>query len=162
MPPRRVKLDLRVPADMHRESNTSLEEVPLSSLSPASLSTTFSSAAYYSTPHVDDDDDDMDLAAHDDYGDHQDNVLIKTEEVPQLQLDSIRDSKTSPYLPSGIPAKRKPGRPAKIKLPRDSRKSRVNERSKTGCLTCRKRKKKCDEAKPMCKAPARARPGNYG
>lgn len=24
-------------------------------------------------------------------------------------------------------------------------------RSKTGCLTCRKRKKKCDEAKPRCK-----------
>jgi hypothetical protein len=24
-------------------------------------------------------------------------------------------------------------------------------RSKTGCITCRKRKKKCDETRPFCK-----------
>ncbi|KAL5364482.1 fungal-specific transcription factor domain-containing protein [Aspergillus floccosus] len=29
---------------------------------------------------------------------------------------------------------------------------RVNARTKTGCLPCRRRKKKCDEAKPQCRA----------
>lgn len=31
------------------------------------------------------------------------------------------------------------------------RKRNFSNRTKTGCLTCRKRKKKCDEAKPECK-----------
>lgn len=30
------------------------------------------------------------------------------------------------------------------------RKRNFSNRTKTGCLTCRKRKKKCDEAKPEC------------
>lgn len=33
--------------------------------------------------------------------------------------------------------------------------SRVNPRTRTGCLPCRRRKKKCDEAKPQCRACAR-------
>lgn len=32
------------------------------------------------------------------------------------------------------------------------RKRNFSNRTKTGCLTCRKRKKKCDEAKPECKS----------
>jgi hypothetical protein len=35
------------------------------------------------------------------------------------------------------------------------RKRNFSNRTKTGCLTCRKRKKKCDEAKPECKLPLR-------
>ena len=31
------------------------------------------------------------------------------------------------------------------------RKRNFSNRTKTGCLTCRKRKKKCDESKPECK-----------
>nr|POE85575.1 putative maltose o-acetyltransferase [Quercus suber] len=31
------------------------------------------------------------------------------------------------------------------------RKRQFSQRTKTGCLTCRRRKKKCDEAKPSCK-----------
>jgi hypothetical protein len=31
------------------------------------------------------------------------------------------------------------------------RKRNFSNRTKTGCLTCRKRKKKCDETKPECK-----------
>lgn len=33
------------------------------------------------------------------------------------------------------------------------RKRNFSNRTKTGCLTCRKRKKKCDETKPECKLP---------
>ena len=32
------------------------------------------------------------------------------------------------------------------------RKRNFSNRTKTGCLTCRKRKKKCDEQKPECKS----------
>lgn len=39
------------------------------------------------------------------------------------------------------------------------RKRNFSNRTKTGCLTCRKRKKKCDEQKPECKLPAILRAG---
>ncbi|TAQ91087.1 hypothetical protein B7494_g678 [Chlorociboria aeruginascens] len=50
------------------------------------------------------------------------------------------------------PPKRPRGRPRKNPLPNaDPSAGRVAKgRSKTGCITCRKRKKKCDEAKPKC------------
>ena len=48
--------------------------------------------------------------------------------------------------------KRSRGRPRKHPLPTSDATSKVGKgRSKTGCITCRKRKKKCDEAKPRCK-----------
>lgn len=48
--------------------------------------------------------------------------------------------------------KRPRGRPRKHPLtPVVSTNKITKGRSKTGCLTCRKRKKKCDEAKPRCK-----------
>ena len=36
---------------------------------------------------------------------------------------------------------------------RKRRKRVFSNRTKTGCMTCRKRKKKCDEQKPECKLP---------
>ena len=48
--------------------------------------------------------------------------------------------------------KRRRGRPRKHPLAPLVANSKVTKgRSKTGCITCRKRKKKCDEAKPRCK-----------
>ncbi len=48
--------------------------------------------------------------------------------------------------------KRPRGRPRKHPLTPIITTNKVTKgRSKTGCLTCRKRKKKCDEAKPRCK-----------
>ncbi|KAI9797079.1 MAG: hypothetical protein M1825_006262 [Sarcosagium campestre] len=47
------------------------------------------------------------------------------------------------------PAKRPRGRPRKHPIPSPETKVQKG-RSKTGCLTCRRRKKKCDEAKPKC------------
>jgi hypothetical protein len=47
--------------------------------------------------------------------------------------------------------KRPRGRPRKHPLTSVVSASKVTKgRSKTGCITCRKRKKKCDEAKPRC------------
>ena len=48
--------------------------------------------------------------------------------------------------------KRPRGRPRKHPITPVAVASKITKgRSKTGCITCRKRKKKCDEAKPRCK-----------
>jgi hypothetical protein len=55
----------------------------------------------------------------------------------------------------GVPVKvkRPRGRPRKHPLPPIVTTNKITKgRSKTGCLTCRKRKKKCDEAKPRCES----------
>ncbi|KAI9791242.1 MAG: hypothetical protein M1816_004234 [Peltula sp. TS41687] len=61
---------------------------------------------------------------------------------------------TSPETPgsaTGPPIKRPRGRPRKHPLPPpDSQQKIAKGRSKTGCITCRRRKKKCDETKPQC------------
>lgn len=61
-------------------------------------------------------------------------------------------SKTKDGTPEEKPQKKKPrGRPRKHPLvPVGGENKVAKPRSKTGCITCRKRKKKCDEAKPRC------------
>lgn len=74
------------------------------------------------------------------------DIKVKTESNPSTPFDNCHDS-TSPT------AKGQSRKSVKSKArfaQEDSRKARINERSKTGCLTCRKRKKKCDERKPSC------------
>ncbi len=53
---------------------------------------------------------------------------------------------------SGQPKTKRPrGRPRKHPVNTQVVNSKIAKgRSKTGCITCRKRKKKCDEAKPRC------------
>ncbi|KAI9801718.1 MAG: hypothetical protein M1833_002400 [Piccolia ochrophora] len=52
---------------------------------------------------------------------------------------------------STAPIKRPRGRPRKHPLPSPEAQAKsAKGRSKTGCLTCRRRKKKCDETKPRC------------
>ena len=56
-----------------------------------------------------------------------------------------------PSLPVAGPAKRPRGRPRKQPLLSPDVQIRIAKgRSKTGCITCRRRKKKCDETKPHC------------
>ncbi|KAI9811786.1 MAG: hypothetical protein M1826_003097 [Phylliscum demangeonii] len=53
--------------------------------------------------------------------------------------------------PAAGPPKRPRGRPRKHPLPSpDEHGKNAKGRSKTGCITCRRRKKKCDETKPHC------------
>ena len=77
---------------------------------------------------------------------------IKTTESsgsPEARLDSTGQAITE--------IKKKRGRPRKNPPTTSTASSKVAKgRSKTGCITCRRRKKKCDEAKPSCKWPSRA------
>lgn len=78
------------------------------------------------------------------------------EEILDMQGGTLgSERRTSEEMQSLLPPsfKRPRGRPRKHPLPISG--ESINKlgkgRSKTGCITCRKRKKKCDEAKPKCK-----------
>jgi len=81
--------------------------------------------------------------------------------VPKLEpqeddFGGLGDAKDAPARAGqGDPkAKRPRGRPRKHPVaPTVSTNKVTKGRSKTGCITCRKRKKKCDEAKPRCELP---------
>lgn len=64
---------------------------------------------------------------------------------PMANADSTHPDSTA--LPVNVPRKR--GRPRKHPLPAPGGQVKITKgRSKTGCITCRRRKKKCDETKP--------------
>ncbi|KAJ6436483.1 hypothetical protein O9K51_10965 [Purpureocillium lavendulum] len=74
------------------------------------------------------------------------------------QMDHRDYSQTSPDVEDGsIAANGRPYGPEHrqesiLQLDPKKRKRNSNNRTRTGCLTCRKRKKKCDEQKPECKS----------
>lgn len=92
--------------------------------------------------------------------DADDDVAPKIEEVDE---DGMEDTKVTPTSESPRaahqaetepppPGTKKRGRPRKHACPpADSQAKAAKGRSKTGCITCRRRKKKCDETKPSCK-----------
>jgi hypothetical protein len=110
------------------------------------------------------------------YGEEEDDVVPKLEPSDDLDMDMddieradndmdlgdsspLSDNKESvaPNTPTSAStpvAKRPRGRPRKHPkpTPESLAKGLKPSRSKTGCITCRKRKKKCDEAKPTCKS----------
>ncbi|KAJ5693005.1 hypothetical protein N7462_002428 [Penicillium macrosclerotiorum] len=86
-----------------------------------------------------------------------DDALPKVEELDDEDIQSIKPSDVGTEHehdnPAGAPAAvpRKRGRPRKHPLPAPGGQVKVTKgRSKTGCITCRRRKKKCDETKPAC------------
>lgn len=100
---------------------------------------------------------DMDTPSHD--SDEYGEVLIKEEidspdnEVRMTELQEVEvEALRSPGSGSGaLQVKRPRGRPRKHPIPTLESMAKVAKgRSKTGCITCRRRKKKCDEAKPRC------------
>ena len=115
-----------------------------------------SCADSWSIGHVDSDDADRDV--HWEQG--SDDILT----VPKLESAdedfNMQDVKEAPLTPDQAPLvsptaptqKRPRGRPRKHPIVPAPTAGKVTKgRSKTGCITCRKRKKKCDEAKPRCK-----------
>ncbi|KAI0128015.1 fungal-specific transcription factor domain-containing protein [Xylariales sp. AK1849] len=77
-------------------------------------------------------------------------------EDDDFHMDDLKEAPRTPKPDSSVSsqgpkAKRPRGRPRKHPLAAHVSTNKVAKgRSKTGCITCRKRKKKCDEAKPRC------------
>lgn len=83
-------------------------------------------------------------------------------DVNMADLSDVKES-VVPETPSSTstPAqvKRPRGRPRKHPKPTAESLAKVAKgRSKTGCITCRRRKKKCDETKPGCKSDSMLSP----
>jgi hypothetical protein len=81
---------------------------------------------------------------------------LEPQDDDELRLDDVKEAPAGFIAgelleASPVKAKRPRGRPRKHPLTSLVASNKVTKgRSKTGCLTCRKRKKKCDEAKPRC------------
>ena len=80
------------------------------------------------------------------------DVVMKSVDLASTTTTTTTSATTATAGPV-VPAPRKRGRPRKHPLPvPGTQPVKVTKgRSKTGCITCRRRKKKCDETKPSCK-----------
>lgn len=95
---------------------------------------------------------------HWEHGSDDDLAIPKMEPMEEdVRLEEIKEAPLTPVPSNTSPTatqpkiKRPRGRPRKHPLAPAVAASKITKgRSKTGCLTCRKRKKKCDEAKPRC------------
>ena len=77
-----------------------------------------------------------------------------TPKIEELENPTIKDIKRaeSPQAKFGMVRERRKRQPSKEAPSTPPCTGKVAKgRSKTGCFTCRRRKKKCDEAKPGCK-----------
>lgn len=77
--------------------------------------------------------------------------IAETMSTAASRRDTFLVENTQPKTFNG-PQKRPRGRPRKhpVVQPLPNAAKSTKGRSKTGCITCRKRKKKCDETKPKC------------
>ena len=153
---------------MARLRNSTLSQIPQSDIPVPRSSISSSSVSAISC--------DMDASTYDDarsstteldVEDDPDMVIVKVEDesssvstspsVPTLvasespkSLDLSADTKP---LVAEVAGKRKRGRPRKNAAASSPPKikSKTFVRSKTGCITCRRRKKKCDERRPGCR-----------
>ncbi|KAI1427657.1 fungal-specific transcription factor domain-containing protein [Xylaria sp. FL1777] len=127
---------------------------------PPALQSAASSDTTWDTTYQDDEpvesaNDDMNW----DHGTGNRSAVPKVEPVEDdcFRMDEVQEAPRtsvprSDRPPSGQPKTKRPrGRPRKHPLTTQVVNSKIAKgRSKTGCITCRKRKKKCDEAKPRC------------
>lgn len=86
-------------------------------------------------------------------------VIPKLEPTEDVDMEDLEQADVKENIVSESPSsestpaqtKRPRGRPRKHPKPTLESMAKVTKgRSKTGCITCRKRKKKCDETKPGC------------
>jgi hypothetical protein len=83
----------------------------------------------------------------------ENEVPAKIEDLEEEEEEGVL--RNVPLLPLnaqiGEPSKRGRGRPRKHPLPVAGTAPKTTKgRTKTGCITCRRRKKKCDEERPEC------------
>ncbi|KAI1349004.1 fungal-specific transcription factor domain-containing protein [Xylaria sp. FL0043] len=128
--------------------------VPPSLRSAASSDTTWDTT-YQDEGPVEGTNDDMNW----DHGADERSTVPKVEPVEDdsFRMDEVQEAPRTSVPRSDCPSSSQPktkrprGRPRKHPLNPQTVNSKIAKgRSKTGCITCRKRKKKCDEAKPRC------------
>lgn len=136
------------PPGAHARLSTSSSPQPsMSSSSESPLSTpNFNSNIFNSSDTPPEDRLDLRTGSND--------IIPKLEET-ELQLADVKEEPSAEDVPISptepVRIRRARGRP-RIHPPRSptALAKQAKARSKTGCTTCRKRKKKCDETKPFC------------
>ncbi len=108
----------------------------------------------------DEEEDDWDHEGEAQRGDDDMMLVPKLEPMDDIDMADLSDVKegiipetpeTSSSTSTPAQVKRPRGRPRKHPKPSPEALAKVAKgRSKTGCITCRRRKKKCDETKPGC------------
>jgi hypothetical protein len=148
-------------------SRTSMDGSEASTSSILTMATSAGSSGtdpWSSSGFVEEEEEEDDVA--DINWDEEDGILIApklepTDDVDMGDFTSVAEGPDSqdsavpdtPSTTSVTPQKRPRGRPRKHPKPTPESLTKVAKgRSKTGCITCRKRKKKCDETKPGCES----------
>ena len=127
-----LEIDTSFRATFDRSSNSSMSN------------STLGSEAFLSSEAEEDIDSDDDLS-----------MEPKLEEDESTLIESIKrlDESESPEEKYEGSSKKRRGRPKKVSSPSSTSANKIAKgRSKTGCITCRRRKKKCDETKPECES----------
>ncbi|KAK5137150.1 hypothetical protein LTR08_000655 [Meristemomyces frigidus] len=123
-------------------------------LDPAALArrqSTFSSSAYSTTSSSSPDFTNDFAITPDSENDGEPHLVPKIEELEDDATKDLEDAKSAAAVGHvTLPTPRKRGRPRKHPIVENKNKKASHPRSKTGCGTCRARKKKCDEGKPIC------------
>lgn len=90
-------------------------------------------------------------------------IDTKIESPPETSRNREEGDVDTTQTPNGTVVRRPRGRPRKHpKSPPSNSLKAPKGRSKTGCMTCRRRKKKCDETRPECEfARLRGTRGDY-
>ena len=137
-------------APSHLAVNTSLRPTnEPSSMSPLSSSTLGSELCSSSDTEADEEINDPCTVVPKVEEEEEDGVI---EDIKRADSSDDRDAKVDRRPRNDTGAKKKRGRPKKLHPSVPAAHVTVTKgRSKTGCRTCRRRKKKCDEAKPSCK-----------
>ncbi|TGJ82444.1 hypothetical protein E0Z10_g6323 [Xylaria hypoxylon] len=135
------------------EQEMSCVIVDSSAIVPPALQSAASSDTTWDTTYQDD--GPVENANDDVNWEHSaDETMPKIEPVEDdcFRMDEVQEAPRASVPRSGQPKTKRPrGRPRKHPLTSQVVNSKIAKgRSKTGCITCRKRKKKCDEAKPRC------------
>lgn len=145
-----------------------METIMENSTAPTMANSTTSSTGSWGSgnaePEIDEADHDNDVRWEQDSDDILKVPKLEPTDEEEFNFDHVKaaplespgipsESATNPQAPAQAKPKRPRGRPRKHPINPVVSASKVTKgRSKTGCITCRKRKKKCDEAKPRCES----------
>ncbi len=144
-------------------SDTSSSAVTMVTSATSTCTDPWSSSGTGWVEEEEEDSPDYEWGDHEDEGQRNEDRMLepKLEPIDDIDMADLSDMKesivpetpeTSSSISTPAQVKRPRGRPRKHPKPSPEALAKVAKgRSKTGCITCRRRKKKCDETKPGCK-----------